>query len=162
MTRMYALIANGGKLVQPRIVQQIEQPATEGDAAVVVRAFPGTKPEDIGLDQAAISTVQEGLYDATHAPYGTSTSVFSHFPVPIAGKTGTAEKFVTIGRWSGLRDQSWWCGWGPYADPELVVCAVIENGGHGGEAAAPAALKVFEQFFGVKPGSYVSGAVESD
>jgi penicillin-binding protein 2 len=162
MTRLYALIANGGRLVQPRIVQQIEQPATEGDAAVVVRNFPGTKPEDIGLDQAAVSTVQEGLYEATHAPYGTSTSVFSHFPVPIAGKTGTAEKYVTIGNWSGLRDQSWWCGWGPYADPELVVGALIENGGHGGEAAAPAALKVFEQYFGVKPGSYVSGAVESD
>jgi penicillin-binding protein 2 len=162
MTRFYALLANGGKLVQPRIVEQIEQPATEGDAAIVVRNFPGTKPEDVGLDQSALSTVQEGLYDATHAPYGTSTSVFSHFPVPIAGKTGTAEKYVTIGDWSGLRDQSWWCGWGPYADPELVVCSLIENGGHGGEAAAPAALKVFEQFFGVEPGSYVSGAVQSD
>ena len=162
MTRMYALIANGGSLVQPRIVQRIVQPATEGDAEVVIRSFPGTKPEDIGLDPTAVSTVQEGLYDATHASYGTSTSVFSHFPVPIAGKTGTAEKFVTIGKWSGLRDQSWWCGWGPYVDAELVVCAVIENGGHGGEAAAPAALKVFEQFFGVEPGSYTTGAVESD
>jgi penicillin-binding protein 2 len=162
MTRMYALIANGGSLVQPRIVQRIVQPATEGDAEVVIRSFPGTKPEDIGLDPTAISTVQEGLYDATHASYGTSTSVFSHFPVPIAGKTGTAEKFVTIGKWSGLRDQSWWCGWGPYVDPELVVCAVIENGGHGGEAAAPAALKVFEEFFDVEPGSYTTGAVESD
>ena len=162
MTRMYALIANGGSLVQPRIVQRIVQPATEGDAEVVIRSFPGTKPEDIGLDPTAVSTVQEGLYDATHASYGTSTSVFSHFPVPIAGKTGTAEKFVTIGKWSGLRDQSWWCGWGPYVDPELVVCAVIENGGHGGEAAAPAALKVFEKFFDVEPGSYTTGAVESD
>jgi penicillin-binding protein 2 len=162
MTRMYALIANGGSLVQPRIVQRIVQPATEGDAEVVIRSFPGTKPEDIGLDPTAVSTVQEGLYDATHASYGTSTSVFAHFPVPIAGKTGTAEKFVTIGKWSGLRDQSWWCGWGPYVDPELVVCAVIENGGHGGEAAAPAALKVFEKFFDVEPGSYTTGAVESD
>jgi hypothetical protein len=25
---------------------------------------------------------------------------------------------------------------------------LIENGGHGGTAAAPAALKVFEQYFG--------------
>ncbi len=162
MTRLYALLANGGKLVQPRIVQRIEQPATEGDAAVVVREFTGTKPQEIGLDPAALATVQEGLFDATHASYGTSTSVFSRFPVPIAGKTGTAEKFITIGKWSGLRDQSWWCGWGPYADPELVICAVIENGGHGGEAAAPAALKVFEKFFGVEPGTYETGAVETD
>jgi hypothetical protein len=28
-----------------------------------------------------------------------------------------------------------------------VVCALIENGGHGGTAAAPAALHVFEEYF---------------
>ena len=43
--------------------------------------------------------------------------------------------------------QSWWCGYGPYDAPSIVVCSVIENGGHGGVAAAPAALKVFEQYF---------------
>ena len=46
--------------------------------------------------------------------------------------------------------QSWWCGYGPYEHPTIVVCALIENGGHGGTSAAPAALKVFEQFFGKK------------
>ena len=29
---------------------------------------------------------------------------------------------------------------------------MIENGGHGGTAAAPAALKVFEQYFGKQAG----------
>jgi hypothetical protein len=29
-----------------------------------------------------------------------------------------------------------------------VVVALITNGGHGGTAAAPAALKVFQAFFG--------------
>ena len=111
----------------------------------------------------ALRYIQEGLYDATHASYGTSTDVFADFPRPIAGKTGTAEKYVELPGYKGLRDQSWWCGFGPYGDdPELVVCAVIENGGHGGTAAAPAALKVFEKYFGVEPGSYSSGTVESD
>ena len=36
--------------------------------------------------------------------------------------------------------------------PELVVCAVIENGGHGGTAAAPAALEVFAEYFDVELG----------
>ena len=49
-----------------------------------------------------------------------------------------------------LEDQSWWCGWGPSESARLVVCALIENGGHGSSAAAPAALKVFERFFGVE------------
>jgi penicillin-binding protein 2 len=162
MAVFYSLIANGGKLVQPTLVQQVERPATEGEAAVPVRQFKPPAPRDLGLDPAALRFIQEGLYDATHAPYGTSTSVFGDFPRPIAGKTGTAEKYVEIGSWNGLRDQSWWCGFGPYGDPELVVCAVVENGGHGGEAAAPAALKVFEKHFGVEPGAYVSGPVESD
>ena len=53
-------------------------------------------------------------------------------------------------------NQSWWCGYGPYNDPKLVVCAVIENGGEGGAAAAPAAERVFAKFFhvhGVQPGT---------
>jgi penicillin-binding protein 2 len=50
-------------------------------------------------------------------------------------------------------NQSWWCGYGPTAPAkaQIVVCAVIENGGHGGTAAAPAALQVFEKFFKTKP-----------
>ena len=36
--------------------------------------------------------------------------------------------------------------------PPLVVCALIENGGHGGTSAAPAALRVFEQWFGTTGG----------
>ena len=33
---------------------------------------------------------------------------------------------------------------------KIVVCAMIENGGHGSTAAAPAALEVFEEYFGVE------------
>ena len=77
---------------------------------------------------------------------GTSTMVFGNFPVPIAGKTGTAQKDPSTDQ----RDQSWWCGDVPAESttpPELVVCALIENGGFGADAAAPAALQVFKQYF---------------
>jgi hypothetical protein len=37
---------------------------------------------------------------------------------------------------------------------------LIENGGHGGDAAAPAALKVFEHFFHRNAGA--TGPVYSD
>jgi penicillin-binding protein 2 len=82
--------------------------------------------------------------------------------VPIAGKTGTAEKFITVPGYAGLKDQSWWCGYGPYARPEIAVCALIENGGHGGTAAAPTALNFFEKYFRVEPGTYVAAVQESD
>jgi hypothetical protein len=47
------------------------------------------------------------------------------------------------------------------ASPELVVCALIENGGHGGTAAAPAALKVFESYFHVSSAGQ-QGVIRSD
>jgi penicillin-binding protein 2 len=162
MTRAYAMIANGGKLVEPHLVKSIEEPRNEGEAPVVLRPYTPKPPKDLGIDDYALRVVQEGLFDATHASYGTSQSVFGAFPVPIAGKTGTAEKFVRLPGFAGLRDQSWWCGYGPYASPEIAVCAVIENGGHGGEAAAPVALEVFEDYFDVDPESYVASIQESD
>ena len=98
-----------------------------------------------GVDPGALEVVREGLLEATRYPLGTAAAVFDAFPVPVAGKTGTAEKWSTeYGRYF---DQSWWCGYAPAHAPTIAVCAVIENGGHGGTAAAPAALKVFEHYF---------------
>ena len=169
MTRFYSLIANGGRLVEPHVVKSIEQPAADGEDSVVLRSFAGKAPRDIGLPASAIQAVQEGLYQATHdAYYGTSYGVFGNYPVSIAGKTGTAEKYVTLPPgylgltkpFSRLMDQSWWCGYGPTDEPTIAVCVVIENGGHGGEAAAPAALKVFEEHFQTPAGEIIQ--VDSD
>jgi len=143
MAVFYALIANGGSLVTPHLVSRAED--RTGERAVVRQRFTPPAPRDTGVDPDAVAVIRQGLYRATHWPEGTSAGVFDAFPIPIAGKTGTAEKPV-----NGVeRDQSWWCGYGPDGDPEIVVCAFIENGGHGGSAAAPAARKVFESFFGV-------------
>jgi penicillin-binding protein 2 len=162
MARLYGMIATGGKLVEPHVVKSVEEPSNEGQAPVVLRPYSPKPPKDVQLDPTAVRVVQEGLYDATHATYGTSSGVFGAFPIEIAGKTGTAEKFVRLPGFEGLQDQAWWCGYGPYGKPKLVVCALIENGGHGGVAAAPAALKVFEKYFKVDPASYVSSVKDSD
>ena len=143
MTRLYAMIANGGKLVTPHVAEDVEQ---EGK---VLRTFGEQSPQSTGIDPAALAVVQGGLEEATHASIGTSSGVFGSFPVDIAGKTGSAEKVVQVpGYPNALKlTQSWWCGYGPYDSPSIVVCAMIQNGGEGGSAAAPAALKVFEQYF---------------
>src|SRR5207247_2307745 len=140
--------ANGGKLVTPHVVADVEEPRANGQQPVVLRRFDPPPPQSSGVDLTALDVVRFGLYQATHAAYGTSVGVFGSYPIPIAGKTGTAEKIVRLPGFTGLMDQSWWCGFGPYEDPTIVVCALIENGGHGGSAAAPAALRVFEQYFG--------------
>jgi penicillin-binding protein 2 len=159
MARFYALLANGGKLVTPHVVADVEQPGPgNGPAAgaLVHRSF-NPPAKELNIDPSAIQVIREGLFGATHSTLGTSSGVFGRFPIGIAGKTGTAERTLDVGSYSTLTNTSWWCGFGPFDDPAsrkaLVVCAVIENGGYGGEAAAPAALEVFEQNFGIKANS---------
>jgi penicillin-binding protein 2 len=156
MVRFYSLIANGGKLVQPHVVAAVGKP---GGGMVPLNP---SLPTSSGADPNALAVVRDGLYRATHATYGTASSVFGNFPIPVAGKTGTAEKVVQPPGYAHpiLQDQSWWCGYAPADKPEIAVCAVIENGGHGGTAAAPTALKVFEHYFNVKAGSI--GPIYSD
>jgi penicillin-binding protein 2 len=173
MARFYAALANGGKLVTPYLVTAVEQPGNDGSPPVALQTFPPKPPRPVEVDPQGLAVVREGLYEATHDANGTSSGVFGSFPIPVAGKTGTAEKVVQLpGYGAGhLEDQAWWCGWGPFDGNEhvtstgarrgpIVVCAVIENGGHGGAVAAPTALKVFEHWFGERAG--VQAVVASD
>jgi penicillin-binding protein 2 len=86
MTRLYALIANGGKLVEPHVVKQVEQPrGSDEQTPVILRTFGGKPARDVGLhadnvpDQAALGR---------HAQATASFTVFGGYPVQIAGKTG--------------------------------------------------------------------------
>jgi penicillin-binding protein 2 len=161
MARFYAMIANGGKLVTPHLLLDVEQPSSNHSPGRVVPTTPPPAPQPTNVDAQALAVVREGLFQATHATLGTSTSIFGSFPVSISGKTGTAEKSIDPGDGiARIFNQSWWCGYGPSDSPDLVVCALIENGGHGGDAAAPAALKVFESFFGKQ--ATQTGPIHSD
>jgi len=135
--------------------------ADRSDLGTVATVWPQIFFQDHGasrlLDQALeggfdLSRFPTGLFQATHDPNGTSSSTFANFPVPIAGKTGTAEKVITLpgSKTSQVLNQSLWCGWGPDVSAKIVICVVIENGGHGGTAAAPAAAQVLAKFFNVK------------
>jgi penicillin-binding protein 2 len=149
MTRFYAMIANGGKLVTPHLADDVELTGNNGKRARTLRRFGAQPAEPTGVDPTALRYVQLGLEEATHASIGTGSGVFGNFPVDIAGKTGSAELNVPLPGYQYPQSltQSWFCGYGPFDAPTIVVCAVIENGGHGGTAAAPAALRVFEQYF---------------
>jgi len=146
MARFYALLANGGKLVTPHLLLDVQD---QNGAPVPLPASAPPKPVP-GLDPAALQIVRQGLLESTHLTFGTSYPVFGQFPVSIAGKTGTAEKSLTLPGYVGVKNQSWWCGYGPTDNAKIVVCAVIENGGHGGTAAAPAAAQVLASYFHVK------------
>jgi penicillin-binding protein 2 len=161
LARFYAMVANGGRLVRPHIAADVEELGTRLAQGRVLHSFTPPPAPTVRLDPLYLAIVRDGLYQATHASYGTSTAVFGDFPYSVSGKTGTAEKHVDIPGYTGMMDQSEWCGYAPSDAPKIVVCALIENGGHGGTAAAPAARKVFEQFFHVAP-TQVRVATHSD
>src|SRR5581483_11236441 len=156
MARFYSAIANGGKLVSPHVLMDVENP---NKTVVPTPAPPGPRPIR-GLNPSYLKIVQQGLYEGTHMSFGTSYGVFGNFPVPIAGKTGTAQKIITLPHFKGELNQSVFCGYGPVSNPKLVVCALIENGGYGGAAAAPAAERVFAKAFNIQPKQL--GIIHSD
>jgi penicillin-binding protein 2 len=82
----------------------------------------------------------DGLHDVTSGPGGTATGVFKEFPIPIAGKTGTAER-------AGHGNQAWFISLAPYPNPNVVTVVTIEEGGFGAESAAPANLEILEALF---------------
>ena len=92
----------------------------------------------------------QGLHAAAQSPTGTSYAVFSDFPRPVYGKTGTA---VHVGQ----KDQSWYVVYAPDAHRPIVVAVTIEQGGFGAAAAAPAARLMLSQWFGIHK-KFISGS----
>jgi penicillin-binding protein 2 len=135
MAVAYAALANGGTVVRPHIADAV----VRGETVTPLPHQPVRK-----LKLKGLSAIREGLYLATHAPAGTSSSLFAKFPVPVAGKTGTAEAGA------GRSDHSWYASWAPARNPKVVVVVLIAHGGFGAQAAGPAAREIYKAFFRLK------------
>ena len=150
MAVAYATIANGGRVLRPRLGLRIEDATgralQELDAPTArrVKIAPETR-----------NAILEGLHGAASAPGGTSTPVFQDFPIPIAGKNGTAEHV-------GKADQSWYVALAPYPNPRYVVAVTDEAGGFGADTAAPMARRILAALFDVKETGLVQGGGAPD
>lgn len=135
----YAAFANGGTLVRPHLGERIEDANGR-----VIQEFQTRSRGRIHIDPGNRQAIMDGLRAAASQPGGTSYNVFKGFPIPIAGKTGTAEKGV------GRVDQSWYVAMAPYPDVKYVVVVTAEHGGFGADTAAPEARKILAALFDVK------------
>jgi penicillin-binding protein 2 len=134
MASAYGAIANGGEVLRPRVMKRVlgndGEPVLEPEPEVALT--PKVSKKNLDIMQAAL----EGVVTR-----GTAASAFRGFGVQTAGKTGTAQ--VT-----GKDDYAWYVGYGPVDDPRYVVAVVIEQGGHGGAVAAPAARQILAALLG--------------
>ena len=126
----YSALVNGGKVIRPHVGEAVIR-----DGVRHVLRFKPVRKLHLSPYTWAI---KQGLFDAAHNPAGTSAAVFANFPVPVAGKTGTAEPDPV---------SSWYASWAPYSHPKLVVVVNIEHGGYGAQAAAPTAKMIYQAYF---------------
>jgi penicillin-binding protein 2 len=135
MSIAYAALGNGGTIVTPHVGKEIEDAAGR-----VLKEFQFGPRRQVKIDPGSRQAILEGLHEAAQVEPGTAAGVFGGFPIPIAGKTGTAER-------PGHADQSWFISLAPYPNPNIVTAVTIEEGGFGAESAAPAVLQMLEAYF---------------
>ena len=154
LANMMAAVANGGKLFRPYLVSKVE--SLDG---ATVREYGPDLIRNIELKPDTLGRVQRGLADVVHGPGGTGAAARSPL-VRVAGKTGTAQVIEMKGAYLKSehlsyenRDHAWFVAYGPVEDPQIAVAILVEHGGHGGDAAAPIAKKLFEKMAARQNGS---------
>ena len=141
-----AAIANNGRLPRPRVVNYLE---TRGEHR---RSPIPPHFQQISIRrQADWDDVRRAMEHVVQGMRGTARRIRTPY-YTIAGKTGTAQVF-SVGQEEKYdaehvskknRDHALFIAYAPADDPQIAIAVVVENGGHGGSAAAPVARKVMD------------------
>jgi len=156
LARATAMLANGGKRIEPRLVQAVRDPLSH-----VWQPQPAVVHRQVAIDPANLGVVRAGMMDVMR-PGGTASAAAAGAPYTIAGKTGTAQ---VVGIKQGARydesrlarqhrDHALFIAYAPAENPAIAVAVMVENGGHGSSVAAPIARAVFDYYLtGKRPGN---------
>ncbi len=115
---MLAVFANGGKRVQPYIVDRIQD--SEGN---VVRQHESTPPEPI-ISRETAEIVRNMMVEVVASGTGRQARVEG---ITVAGKTGTAQKLESNGRYSHSRFVASFVGFGPVPDARFVMVVNMDE-----------------------------------
>jgi len=132
-----AMIANGGKVVQPYLVQKIVSP--EGK---VVQQFSTNVIREVNVSPETLEIIREGMHMVTLPPSGTASGIFAGAPYQAGAKTGTAEVGDRAGNANAL-----FVSFAPFDKPKIAVSVVIGYGGKGSEISGPVARQILDEFF---------------
>jgi cell division protein FtsI (penicillin-binding protein 3) len=126
MARAYAVIANGGVLVRPHLVERVDGRS--------VQRKRGTRVVSREVSQKMLSMLRGVVLEGT----GTEAAIPGY---TVAGKTGTAAKIDSNGRYSHSDYVASFVGLVPATKPRLVIMVMIDEPAgsiYGGVVAAPA------------------------
>ncbi len=130
MTMMTAAIANDGVMMEPKILLQAVSDAGDTKASLTPRAYR------VPLQPFEADVITEALRGVVTSGTGTRAAVSG---LKVCGKTGSAQV-------SGQEEtNAWFVGFLDEPDLPYALCVVVEDGGGGGQTAAPLAAKIFTE-----------------
>lgn len=131
MVRVTAAVANGGTLVTPTVVAASSTGHT------------------LGVDPSVLTTVRAGMRECVTLG---SCRALASLPVPVAGKTGTAQ-------WRSDRpNHAWFVGYAPAEQPEIAVTVLLEAGEEGSSYAVPVAGAVLRAWWDAQQSAPIDGS----
>ena len=138
MAVMTCALANGGKVLMPRLVDRLEsQDPVAFDPPTVF--LKGQVRDQLGVSRRSLDIVREAMLSETEDPEGTGKRVLGT-GFHICGKTGTAERKEH----GETKNTVWFISFAPYERPQYAVVVMVENGaGGGGVTCAPIARDVY-------------------
>jgi penicillin-binding protein 2 len=152
---MVSAIANGGTIYRPWVVEKVVSLAGE-----VLEEYEPQAVRHVPVKPETLTFVRQAMLSVVEAGTGAKAKVPG---VLIAGKTGTAQ-VVKKGDEKGhatLKDHGWFVSFAPVDNPRIAVVVLVENGGFGGQVAAPVAKAVYEAAFGPHQAPAVPGTAEA-
>src|SRR5437879_13730767 len=151
MATAYSAIANGGTVYRPHVALRIQRPD-----GTVVRTIKPSVNGHLPFKPQQLAFMRQTLEGVVSQPDGTAAFAFRGFPfgqVSVAAKTGTAEVAPFV-------PYSWFAAMAPVDHPKSVVVALVEQGGHGSQTAAPVVRRILEGLFGLPLSNPVTGQVQ--
>lgn len=134
MALVACAIANEGMVPRPFLLKERRRP----DGKVITRNRP--KPlRHIPAPREIWATLKEGMLWAVYGWGGTARRL-RDLPLLVAGKTGSAEHK------EGEKTHAWFIAFAPADDPQIALAVLVEEGGHGSEAAVPVAERLLRKF----------------
>jgi penicillin-binding protein 2 len=141
MAQAMAIVANGGKFYQTRLVRQVQSLDQK-----IVTAYQEREKRTLDVSETTMDEVRKGMIDVVNGPNGTGHEGQLE-GVEVAGKTGTAQ----WGPKNKERTAAWFAGFLPADEPRYAFAAVYEGDVgskvHGGTVAAPMIAGVFKEIY---------------
>jgi penicillin-binding protein 2 len=147
MAVMTSAVANGGKVLQPRLVKRIDSQRAFGQAQN--RVIPVEVLDDLHLKPETVALMHKAMLADVADRDGSGRA--ARVPgMAIGGKTGTAQKKVPTGKYarSGMRlfrtdHVTWFVSFAPVESPRYAVVVMVESGESGGTTCAPIAGRIY-------------------